>query len=66
MEYRFHEILDPFREKVKAFEKLNESERLTEMIAVLQGCGFTSEEVHLIKDSVKLSARILDFERFSS
>lgn len=63
MMYQFHELLDPYRHNAANLSKFSKSEKLQEMLAILRGCGYTSEDTKLLKDAVELSSKTLEFER---
>jgi len=58
-----HEILDYDRDLYTEFRKLSEnSERLDEMAAIMNGCGY-SAEFNLMRRALGVSRRVLEFER---
>ena len=58
-----HEVLDRDRELYSAFRELSENEsRLEEMSAIMDGCNY-SGEFNLMKRSLVLARRMLEFER---
>lgn len=63
MMYQFHEMLDPVRHMLPEFKNLKDSGRMDEMLGVLKGCGYSTGDVELLREAVKISAKVLDFER---
>ncbi len=57
-----HEVLDRDRELYPEFRNLlNNPERLDEMSAIMEGCNY-SVEFNLMRRSLELTKRVLEFE----
>lgn len=63
MMYQFHEMLDPVRHMLPDFKRINETGKADEMLGVLKGCGYSTTDVNLLKEAIKISIKMLDFER---
>lgn len=63
MMYQFHEMLDPVRHMLPDFKRINENGKVDEMLGVLKGCGYSTTEVNLLKEAIKISIKTLDFEK---
>ena len=58
-----HEVLDSDRELYNEYRRLSENqERLDEMAAIMEGCGYAAE-YNLMRRSLTLSRRMMEFER---
>ena len=58
-----HEVLDSDRDLYNEYRQLaDNSERLDEMAAIMEGCGYAAE-FNLMRRSTVLTRRVLEFER---
>jgi hypothetical protein len=58
-----HEVLDKDRELYNEYRTLTDNpERLDEMAAIMEGCGYAAE-YNLMRRSLILTRKILEFER---
>ena len=58
-----HEVLDSDRDLYNEYRQLTDkSERLDEMAAIMEGCGYAAE-FNLMRRSAVLTRRVLEFER---
>ena len=58
-----HEVLDSDRELYNEYRRLSDNpERLDEMAAIMEGCGYAAE-YNLMRRSLILTRRMLEFER---
>jgi len=58
-----HEVLDSDRELYTEYRRVMEnSRRLDEMSAIMEGCGY-STEFNLLRRSGRLTVHVLEFER---